>query len=81
MYRPQLRDVAVGEETLQGLHLARSPLFLGLRDTRLQPPYLPLDVAPVDGVPFCGSRERTRCPGGPRHLHSLLLVVHQTLSR
>ena len=66
---------------MQGFDLAWAPLFLGLRDTRLQPPHLVLDSAPIDGVPFRGGRERTRGLGGLRHLHSLVGVVHQTLSR
>src|SRR5271170_2518333 len=75
---PQLREEAMGQEVLQGLHLAPLPLLLSLRDTHLQPPYLTLDGGPVGGTPFCVGGEGTRQLVITRHLRSLLLVVSQT---
>ena len=41
----------VGQQMLQGMHLAPSSRLHCLHDTRLEPPHVAVDGVPIDGVP------------------------------
>ena len=45
--------VRVGQQALQGSHLAPSALLRCLRDTHLESANMSVDGSPIDGIPFC----------------------------
>jgi len=47
-----LAVVGVGQQALQGSHLAPSALLRGLRDTHLESANLAVDGLPIDGIPL-----------------------------
>jgi len=47
-----LAAVGVGQQVLQGSHVAPSALLRGLRDTHLESANLTVDGLPVDGIPL-----------------------------
>jgi hypothetical protein len=71
----------VGQEPLQGFHLAPSPFLYRLHDTRLEPPYVPVDLLPVNAVSSPPLRREAHQLGLPLPSSAFLPpTVCQTLS-
>src|SRR5882762_4783902 len=52
-----LAAIRAGEQTLQGFHLVPSTNLRCLHDTDLESTNVAVDDLPVNGIPFCASRE------------------------
>src|SRR5205807_5445046 len=64
--------VRVGQQALQGSHLAPSAFLHRLHDTHLESANVAVDGLPVNGIPFCRfARDRTN---GLRRRHLLCLI-------
>src|SRR5262244_4207518 len=62
----------MGEQMLQGSHLAPPPYLHGLHKTRLEPPHRPVHRIPINGVPGSGGCGECTSRWHRCHLPSLL---------
>src|SRR5215470_9299554 len=75
LYSKRFTAKRVGQEMLQGTHLAPSSRLHCLHNTRLEPPHRPVDGSPVNGLP--GHRGRGECTSQCCHRCHLLSLCQR----